>query len=105
MKEKILELKELLGDDFGILVEAYDVDNRKVLIDVEKHLSNQDAQQVANSIHSIKGASANLGAVELTQLCQAMEQSARGGDLSGAEEQLVTIKQLFEEAVTILKSV
>ena len=40
MKEKILELKELLGDDFGILVEAYDVDNRKVLSDVEKHLSN-----------------------------------------------------------------
>ncbi|PWK49144.1 Hpt domain-containing protein [Pleionea mediterranea] len=104
MKETIEQLKELLGDDFNELVVAFDQDNRKHLSNIAEHIKSANHEQVAHEAHSIKGASSNLGAVELAAKCEALEHSAREGDLSQASELLTAIEHHFELAVKELKS-
>jgi HPt (histidine-containing phosphotransfer) domain-containing protein len=102
MKETIEQLKELLGDDFSVLVTAFEQDNRKILEDVEQLIEQDDAKQVSRQIHSLKGASSNLGALELAALCQQLETQAKAGDLSHAKQQLDKIRKEFEVAVNLL---
>ncbi|MEE4245118.1 MAG: Hpt domain-containing protein [Kangiellaceae bacterium] len=103
MRETVLQLKELLGNDFSSLVEAFDVDNRNHLATIESSISVADAEQVARAAHSIKGAASNLGAEQLTSFCQKLESQAKEGQLSEASDLLLEIKREFEIAVDILK--
>lgn len=104
MKETVEQLKQLLGDDFEKLVIAFDEDNRKLLDAIEEFIQSDDADAVARQLHSLKGASANIGASELSATCQQLEQEARSGDLSNATQLLADIRSQFEDAVHILKS-
>ncbi|WP_246128690.1 Hpt domain-containing protein [Pleionea sediminis] len=99
----IQQLKDLLGDDFSTLVKAYDEDNRAILDSLGGLIKSGQSEEVARQIHSLKGASANIGAENLSQTCQTLEHNARAGDLSDAPELLATIQSQFEEAVTLLK--
>ncbi len=104
MRETIEQLKELLGSDFALLVSAFDQDNRVHLNSLEGLISSGDHQQVSREAHSIKGASSNLGALELADLCQQLESSAKQGDLSRASDLLEKIKVEFEIVIEVLKS-
>jgi HPt (histidine-containing phosphotransfer) domain-containing protein len=102
MKETILQLKELLGEDFTVLVSAFEQDNRQILESIEQLIEQNDAKQVSREIHSVKGASSNLGAIELASLCQKLEAEAKAGDLSNAKQHLKSIRTEFEAAVKML---
>ncbi len=104
MKETVEQLKQLLGDDFEKLVTAFDEDNRKLLDAIDDFIQSNDADAVARQLHSLKGASANIGASQLSSTCQQLEQEARSGDLSNAKQLLADVREQFEEAVNILKS-
>ncbi len=104
MKETVEQLKQLLGDDFEKLVTAFDEDNRKLLDAIDGFIHSDDAEAVARQLHSLKGASANIGASELSETCQQLEQEARSGDLSNAKQLLTDIRAQFEAAVHILRS-
>lgn len=105
MKETIDQLKQLLGDEFSALVNAFEQDNRKHLKSIEQLIDNDEAEQVSRQVHSIKGASSNLGAIELASVCQQLEAQAKDGDLSNAKELLAQIHQEFEKAIKILREV
>jgi len=105
MRETLEQLKELLGADFGELVSAFDIDNRQHLSNLRQAIVESDSDTVAREAHSIKGASSNLGALELAEKCQLLESAGKANDLSGAEELLDQIEQLFEQAVSIIRSV
>ncbi len=105
MKETIEQLKQLLGDEFSVLVSAFEQDNRKHIDSIEQLIDNDEAEQVSRQVHSIKGASSNLGALELASVCQQLEAQAKAGDLSNAKELLSQIKVEFEKAIKVLQSV
>ncbi len=44
-----------------------------LVADITRAVAEQDAQRVENAAHSLKSSSANLGAIELAQLCETLE--------------------------------
>ncbi len=78
--EQLAELKDVLEDEFGILISTYLADAKLRLQLIEQGLQNQDYDAVRLAAHSLKGASANLGAVILAQLCEKLEHDCKVGN-------------------------
>ncbi len=99
----IVEMKKLLGDDFPRLVTAFDVDNRQYLENAKCLANENKLLEMANQIHSVKGACANLGETELAGLCQAIESEGRKGIANNLDERLFVIEEKFNSLVDVLK--
>lgn len=76
---------------------VYVEENRRRLEELNKAVSQSDAAQVKLYAHGIKGASANVGAVELSEAAKTLEHLAADGDLSDAPRILQEINRLFQE--------
>lgn len=59
-------------------------------------LERGDAQAVRLAAHTLKSSSANLGAMELAQLCGLLERAARSGQLSGDLPSAGQVQREFE---------
>lgn len=86
------ELKEVMDDDFQLLVETYieDTDTRVDALAV--CIDQQDSEEIKKIAHSIKGSSSNLFAQNLASLCQKIEDMGRGGTLEGVQEIMGQVK-------------
>ena len=78
--EQLAELKDVLEDEFGILISTYLADAKLRLQLIEQGLQNQDYEAVRLAAHSLKGASANLGALLLAELCEKLEHDCKVGN-------------------------
>jgi HPt (histidine-containing phosphotransfer) domain-containing protein len=63
--EQLAELKEVLEDEFGVLISTYLTDAKFRLQLIQNGINSQDYEAVRLAAHSLKGASANLGALLL----------------------------------------
>jgi two-component system, sensor histidine kinase and response regulator len=61
--------------------------------------ANGDADAVKKAAHSLKGSSANVGALGMQQVCEKIEHAAAGGDLKPAIELMPLLEQ--ETAVVV----
>lgn len=71
--EQLAELKEVLEDEFQVLINTYLADAQIRLALIEQGIAKQDYEQIRLAAHSLKGASANIGAVVLSNLCEQLE--------------------------------
>lgn len=93
----IAELREVMGDQFGVLCERYAVDAKQRLTAMAIAIVEQDADALRGQAHSLKGASANLGAMVLAQLCLTMEQLAEAASWNEARSHLQQLEQTCEQ--------
>ncbi len=91
-KRALLELKELLEDEFEELIETYISDTSTKLNEIKESLDDSDIDQTRKLAHSIKGASVNIGVMKLSALCSQIEESAIDNALSAC-------RLLFESAL------
>ncbi len=77
--EQLAELKEVLEDEFSVLIKTYlqDAELRQSLIQAAVETHDYEAARLA--AHSLKGASANLGALMLAEICEHLEHDCRAG--------------------------
>jgi HPt (histidine-containing phosphotransfer) domain-containing protein len=77
--EQLAELKEVLEDEFSVLINTYlqDATMRQQMIDTA--VKAEDYENVRLAAHSLKGASANLGAMLLADICEHLEHDCRAG--------------------------
>ena len=96
--EQLSELKEVLEDEFSVLITTYlqDAILRQEMIAAAIHAKDYDAARLA--AHSLKGASANLGALMLAELCEHLEHDCRAGRYDNCE---VYNQQIVEEFVVV----
>lgn len=91
-KEDYLELLELLvgtgTQDISALKEA---------------VATNDADRAAKAAHSLKGAAANLGLMDLSEMAKQVEMKAKQGALQGVEEKIDALQAKLNE-VAILAS-
>ncbi|WP_165391406.1 Hpt domain-containing protein [Fluviicoccus keumensis] len=92
---QLKELKEVLEDEFRVLVETYLQDAVLRLGLMRKAYSEGDNDAGRQAAHSLKGASANLGANQLSALCEKVEHNAKAGNLSGCEELIGQVEAEF----------
>ena len=96
--EQLSELKEVLEDEFSVLITTYlqDAELRQQMIAAAITVKDYDAVRLA--AHSLKGASANLGALMLAEICEHLEHDCRAGSYDNCE---VYNQQIVEEFVVV----
>jgi histidine phosphotransfer protein HptB len=87
------ELKMLMEEDFQLLIDTYCEDGAQKLDGLKLAIAEQNAKDVREFAHSLKGSSSNVGAEVLADLCYQMEAKGKNEDLTGTEP-------LFTQIVT-----
>lgn len=75
------ELRELMEDDFAILLDAYLTEAPIQKAAIEEAFDDFDPDALRRSAHSLKGSSANIGATLLADVCHKIEASAHGANV------------------------
>ena len=83
-------------DEFQEMVELFVETCAVDLGRLHSAVENGDVQEVIQASHSIKGASGNLGFMEIYGLAQGLEAKARNHDLSNATEIAEEIRQKID---------
>ncbi|WP_111656223.1 Hpt domain-containing protein [Isoalcanivorax indicus] len=84
-RQLIAELRDIMGAEFPVLVQAYLRDAAVRLEELRDltqaqsapHGATDAAEGVRRAAHTLKGSSSNLGAVEVARLCAELEDRAR----------------------------
>ncbi len=100
--EALAELREVMDDDFQILITTFLADSRERLRSLRDALDAGDAATFSKAAHSFKGSCINIGAPALGALCLEAEQLGRGGDLAGAPALIARIEAEFEKVRELL---
>lgn len=103
--EALAELKEVMEEEFGILIETYLNDSVDRIRQLQAALSAQDADAYSKAAHSFKGSCTNIGAPLLAKICLDAESSGRNGDLGPAPAQVQAIEEEFVHVSDALKHV
>lgn len=86
---------------YAELVNKYDVGSQEDIEIIEASIASGDFNTLAGRAHRLKSSSANLGSIQLTKLCQALEPAAKNDK---PEHAPVLATQLKEEHATFLRA-
>lgn len=98
----IAELKDIMEDDFSILLETYLDDASQKLAAIKTTLDNNDSSEVRELAHSLKGASCNIGALPLSRICESVEHLAKDGKLDEVAPHIPDLEIEFSAVKTLL---
>ncbi|MCK7543450.1 Hpt domain-containing protein [Marinobacter bryozoorum] len=105
-EEALAELRDVMEDEFDILIQTYINDSRERIQSLHQALSENDPDAFSRTAHSFKGSSINIGASRLGDLCLQVEKAGREGDLDAArqvmaplETEFATVRRLMEDAL------
>lgn len=93
----LAELRHLMEDDFGTLLEAYLRDSQQRFLELSEAWERRDLETLRRSAHSLKGASGNIGAAGLASLCGELEQLALTRCEAGVAEALTHVELELRE--------
>jgi HPt (histidine-containing phosphotransfer) domain-containing protein len=109
--EKVLDraalLDRLMGDEelaeeiLGEFIEGLSTELRKLEAAIEKG----DGEVIRRIAHTLKGASANVGAVALSNVAQAIEKAGARADFVSAKTTLPGLEQAAEQLQTAARAV
>lgn len=98
--EAIVTLKEVMEDEFQLLIDTFLSDSEERLEALREGVSALDADAVRRAAHSFKGSSSNIGAPQLAEICFKMEEAGRTNQLDNlprllaeAEAEFAVVKQ------------
>ncbi len=95
---QLQELKSFLGDDINDLLTDYLKDSQLQMKRIHTAYEHADLDLAANSVQSLKGASANIGATELETLCLKLHLECKAGRLRASD---VIIHALDQELTRV----
>lgn len=90
------ELRELMGEDFAALIAAFEADSGAQIDAIDTAVSSADAECVRRQAHGLRGACINLGANDLAELCERIEEFGRIGDCATARTLVPALRREFE---------
>lgn len=101
--ELVGELKEIMADGFVTLVDSYQRDSAQRLASLQDALSAGDRGQMRQLAHSLKGSSSNLGAVQVTALCIALEGRVAEAGIAELQDLLGALNEAHAAAIEALQ--
>ena len=93
------------GEFLRELIAIYLADTPRQLGQLTEALARQDAGQVLRAAHSIKGSSANLGALALRAAAEKLEHHSRTKGLGGVATMIAEVRNEFARAQTELAKI
>lgn len=102
--EMVSSLKMVMEDEFSVLVDAFLNDSTERIRVLHELLrqAQLDGDAIRRAAHSFKGSSSNMGALELSSLCGALEQKAHDNTLVNLPEDLARIEREFAQVTRAL---
>ena len=99
------ELREMLGDDkvLAEVIDFYLEDAPKLLKEIAISITQRKAVALERAAHTLKSSSAQLGAINLFQLCQKMEVGVQTGSLAEAVTMVSQVETELEKVQTALR--
>ncbi|MCY2958777.1 MAG: Hpt domain-containing protein [Planctomycetota bacterium] len=102
-------LRELGGEDEpGLLLEVIGMfleDAPTRIREIEQGFASGDIKLLERAAHSLKSASANVGAMQLSSVCKRIEEIARQQKRDGIAELLPESSKAWNEASNALRSI
>jgi len=99
------QLKDLLGDRFGELVDRFIQDGERRMGLLRQAVVEQDFVVVHAEAHGLKGSSRNIGANTLGNYCGELEQAGKEHSASVMPTLLAAIEQEFAAVCAELKTI
>lgn len=96
--EQFDEMRDLLEDDFQELVSTYIIDSRHRIGLLATAVTENDNVNGFEIAHAIKGASANLGAVQMLELSSKLQEASRANTINQYES---TVGQMMAAMNTL----
>lgn len=96
--EQFDEMRDLLEDDFQELVSTYIIDSRHRIGLLATAVTENDNVNGFEIAHAIKGASANLGAVQMLELSSKLQEASRANTINQYES---TVGQMMAAMDTL----
>ncbi len=104
-RQIIIELKELMEEEFPILIRTF-IDDSYVRLDrLIMHVSHKNYEEIRREAHSFKGSSSNMGAITLTELCLALEHLSAKTKLDQSNENFAALQEMTNSIQSELKTV
>lgn len=97
-------LKEMMREDFALLIDTFIADARMRLTHLELHLQAHDWDAYGQTAHSFRGSCGNMGALAMQQACQMAEEAARAEDAVQAADCIRQLNALFRQVESLLQS-
>ncbi len=102
--EALRELKEIMEDQFAMLVETFLQDSAVRMDEIDAALAAGDADALRSAAHSFKGSSSNLGLSSLADLLFKLETMGREGSTEGGAPIAAEVRTLFDRVSGVLKN-
>lgn len=99
-------IRELAGDDepelFGTVIRLYVDDAPQHVAAIHASWSGQDIKALSAAAHTLKSASANVGAMRLSVLCKSIEFDARSNEFSRMDELVGSLDEIWTATRSLL---
>jgi signal transduction histidine kinase/CheY-like chemotaxis protein/HPt (histidine-containing phosphotransfer) domain-containing protein len=86
------------------LLDAYSEDVPQRLVDIEAAIAQSNPEALRQSAHALRSSSINLGAVEVGDLCRALEQMGKSGTTQGAQHLYSQLSLAMGKAIGALEN-
>lgn len=97
-------LKDVMEDDFALLMDTFVQDSTDRIRTLREVIKSTDADPIRRAAHSFKGSCSNIGALQLSAMCAALEKKALENNLHNLTSDLDAIEQEFNQVQTLLLS-
>jgi len=112
-------LKQVMEDDFALLIDTFVQDSTSRISTLREIIQREamqnaimqgtaiqspEADLIRRAAHSLKGSSSNIGALQLSALCSAVERKALANVIEGLTNDLDGIEQEFAKVQSLLRS-
>lgn len=102
--EQLRYIQSLMGNDFNLLKDTYIHDNSSRIEDMSAYIRSRDFKSLRHHAHSIKSSSANIGAVEVADLAEKIENAALDEKIHEMDDLYQSIMKEFENVKKILNN-
>ena len=99
----LADLEEIMGDEVRSLVRAYLHDGDARVLALRVAADRNDGAEVGKLAHSLKSASANVGAKTLSAAAKSVEQDARNGVLADPGARVAELEHLYAQTAAALR--
>lgn len=99
----LADLEEIMGEELRALVSAYLADADVRLQALRVAADQSDVPEIGKLAHSLKSASANLGAQPLAAEAKGVEHDARNGTLADPSARVAVLERLYAETSRALR--
>ena len=99
-----VEQMQRSGDDLvDRIIDLYAVHAPQALLELTTAVASDASDDVARCAHALKSLSCNIGAQQVAELCDEIEECARAGDISAATQNMTELSKHLDHAMAALR--